>query len=43
MQCAPHATFIILEDVGHVPMMEVPGDFLRVALGWLESHEPAAA
>jgi len=33
----------VLHDVGHVPMMEVPADFLRVTLGWLESHEPAAA
>jgi len=33
----------VLPDSGHVPMMEVPGDFLRVALGWLDSHEPAAA
>jgi pimeloyl-ACP methyl ester carboxylesterase len=33
----------VLPDVGHVPMMEVPADFTRIALGWLESHEPAAA
>jgi len=33
----------VLPDVGHVPMMEVPADFNRIALGWLESHEPAAA
>jgi pimeloyl-ACP methyl ester carboxylesterase len=33
----------VLPNVGHVPMMEVPADFNRVALGWLESHEPAAA
>jgi pimeloyl-ACP methyl ester carboxylesterase len=33
----------VLPAVGHVPMMEVPADFLRVTLGWLESHEPAAA
>jgi pimeloyl-ACP methyl ester carboxylesterase len=33
----------VLPGVGHVPMMEVPADFLRVTLGWLESHEPAAA
>jgi pimeloyl-ACP methyl ester carboxylesterase len=33
----------VLPDAGHVPMMEVPADFLRVTLGWLESHEPAAA
>src|SRR5947209_5928929 len=33
----------VLPDTGHVPTMEVPADFLRVTLGWLESHEPAAA
>ena len=33
----------VLPGVGHVPMMEVPADFTRVTLGWLESHEPAAA
>jgi pimeloyl-ACP methyl ester carboxylesterase len=33
----------VLPNVGHVPMMEVPADFNRIALGWLESHEPAAA
>lgn len=33
----------LLPDAGHVPMMEVPADFLSVALGWLESNEPAAA
>lgn len=33
----------VVPDVGHVPMMEVPADFNRIALGWLESHEPAAA
>ena len=33
----------VLPDIGHVPMMEVPADFLRITLGWLESHEPAAA
>ena len=33
----------VLPDAGHVPMMEVPADFLRVTVGWLESHEPAAA
>ena len=33
----------VLPDVGHVPMMEVPADFQRIMLGWLESHEPAAA
>lgn len=33
----------VLPDVGHVPMMEVPADFLRITRGWLESHEPAAA
>src|SRR5215472_15545126 len=31
----------VLPDVGHVPMMEVPADFNHLALGWLESHEPA--
>ena len=33
----------VLPNVGHAPMMEVPADFVRIALGWLESHEPAAA
>jgi pimeloyl-ACP methyl ester carboxylesterase len=33
----------VLPDVGHVPMMEVPVTFNRVALGWLDSHQPAAA
>jgi pimeloyl-ACP methyl ester carboxylesterase len=33
----------LLPNVGHVPMMEVPADFNRIALGWLQSHEPAAA
>jgi pimeloyl-ACP methyl ester carboxylesterase len=33
----------VLPDVGHVPMMEVPVDFTRVALGWLDSVESAAA
>jgi pimeloyl-ACP methyl ester carboxylesterase len=33
----------LLPDAGHVPMMEVPGDFLSVVLRWLASHEPAAA
>jgi pimeloyl-ACP methyl ester carboxylesterase len=32
-----------LPGVGHVPMMEAPDDFLRVTLGWLESHQTAAA
>ena len=33
----------VLPDVGHVPMMEAPDEFLRVALGWLASNQPAAA
>ena len=33
----------VLPDVGHVPMMEVPLDFLSVTLGWLASNRPAAA
>jgi pimeloyl-ACP methyl ester carboxylesterase len=33
----------VLPDVGHVPMMEVPADFVRVTLGWLDAHQPAAA
>lgn len=33
----------VLPDVGHVPMMEVPGEFVELTLRWLESHEPAAA
>ena len=33
----------VLPDVGHVPMMEVPDDFLRVTLGWLASLQTAAA
>lgn len=33
----------VLPDVGHVPMMEVPADFNRITLGWLDSHEPVAA
>lgn len=33
----------VLPDAGHVPMMEVPDDFLRVTLGWLASLQPAAA
>lgn len=33
----------VLPDVGHAPMMEAPSEFLGVTLGWLESHEPAAA
>jgi pimeloyl-ACP methyl ester carboxylesterase len=33
----------VLPGVGHVPMMEAPSEFLGVTLGWLESHEPAAA
>ncbi|HXM57243.1 MAG TPA: alpha/beta hydrolase [Candidatus Dormibacteraeota bacterium] len=33
----------VLLDVGHVPMMEVPDDFVRLMLGWLTAHEPAAA
>jgi pimeloyl-ACP methyl ester carboxylesterase len=32
-----------LPDVGHVPMMEVPDEFLRVTMGWLATHQPAAA
>jgi pimeloyl-ACP methyl ester carboxylesterase len=32
-----------LPDVGHVPMMEVPEDFVRITRGWLEAHQPAAA
>jgi pimeloyl-ACP methyl ester carboxylesterase len=33
----------VLPDVGHVPMLEVPSDFVRITLGWLETHEPVAA
>ena len=33
----------VLPDVGHVPMMEAPDEFLSVTLGWLASHQPAAA
>jgi pimeloyl-ACP methyl ester carboxylesterase len=33
----------VLPGVGHVPMMETPDEFLRVTLGWLASHQPAAA
>lgn len=33
----------VLPDVGHVPMMETPDEFIRVTLGWLSSHQPAAA
>jgi pimeloyl-ACP methyl ester carboxylesterase len=33
----------VLPDVGHVPMMEAPADFLRITLGWLDFRAPAAA
>lgn len=33
----------VMPGVGHVPMMETPEDFARVALGWLETQQPAAA
>jgi pimeloyl-ACP methyl ester carboxylesterase len=33
----------VLPDVGHVPMMEAPQEFLGVALEWLRSLQPAAA
>lgn len=33
----------VLPDVGHVPMMEVPSEFVAVTRGWLDSLEPAAA
>jgi pimeloyl-ACP methyl ester carboxylesterase len=29
--------------VGHIPMLEVPGEFLEVTLDWLARHEAAAA
>lgn len=32
----------VLPDVGHVPMMEAPGDFTRVTLGWLAAQAAAA-
>jgi len=34
---------VVLPGVGHVPMMEAPDDFLRVALDWLATQRPAAA
>jgi pimeloyl-ACP methyl ester carboxylesterase len=33
----------VLPDVGHLPMMEAPEEFLRVTLPWLESQQTAAA
>jgi pimeloyl-ACP methyl ester carboxylesterase len=33
----------VLAGVGHVPMMEVPDEFLSVTLDWLASQQPAAA
>ncbi|HEY7198630.1 MAG TPA: alpha/beta hydrolase [Candidatus Dormibacteraeota bacterium] len=33
----------VMPGVGHVPMMEAPDEFLAVTLGWLASHQPAAA
>ena len=33
----------VLPGVGHVPMMETPDEFLSLTLGWLASHQPAAA
>ncbi len=33
----------LLPDVGHVPMMEAPREFVELTLDWLEEHEPAAA
>jgi pimeloyl-ACP methyl ester carboxylesterase len=33
----------VLPGVGHVPMMEVPDEFVRVTRAWLASHQPAAA
>jgi pimeloyl-ACP methyl ester carboxylesterase len=33
----------VLTDVGHVPMMEAPDEFLQLTLGWLGSRAPAAA
>jgi pimeloyl-ACP methyl ester carboxylesterase len=33
----------VLPDVGHLPMMEAPDEFLRVTLAWLESQQTAAA
>jgi pimeloyl-ACP methyl ester carboxylesterase len=33
----------VIPDVGHIPMMEVPDEFVRVVEGWLDSQETAAA
>jgi pimeloyl-ACP methyl ester carboxylesterase len=41
----PDWTLRILDGVGHVPMMEAPGEFLNVLLDWLANRvvsEPAA-
>jgi pimeloyl-ACP methyl ester carboxylesterase len=40
----PDWTFVVLEDVGHVPQLEVPSRFVEVVTNWLEgSGAPAAA
>lgn len=36
-------TIEVLPEVGHVPMMETPDDFVRITLGWLKAQRPAAA
>jgi len=33
----------VLPDVGHLPMLEAPDDFVRVTLGWLGRRKPALA
>jgi pimeloyl-ACP methyl ester carboxylesterase len=33
----------VLPGAGHVPMLEVPDQFLRVTEGWLASQRPIAA
>jgi pimeloyl-ACP methyl ester carboxylesterase len=32
----------VLPDVGHIPMLEVPGPFVQVTLSWLDSLLRAA-
>jgi pimeloyl-ACP methyl ester carboxylesterase len=33
----------VLSDVGHIPMMEVPEEFNRIVIRWLDMHEMRAA
>jgi pimeloyl-ACP methyl ester carboxylesterase len=37
-EARPDWTFRDLEDIGHVPMLEVPDEFVAIVQTWLDEH-----